>query len=72
MGEGVMARRLLLMAVCCVVPLLFLAAAVSFLGLDGKYVTWAVLLLCPLMHIFLMRGMHNGNGKGGGKKAGCH
>ena len=51
-------RHALLMTLCCAIPLA-LIAAVTVLQIDlGTMGYWAILLLCPLMHLFMMRGMH--------------
>ncbi|MHB1413799.1 MAG: DUF2933 domain-containing protein [Chloroflexota bacterium] len=51
-------RHALLMILCCAIPLA-LIAAVTVLQIDlGTVGYWAILLLCPLMHLFMMRGMH--------------
>lgn len=51
----------LMMALCCGVPLILLLVAVSYFGLSRSYLTWFIFLLCPIMHIFMMRGMHKGH-----------
>lgn len=52
-------RHALLMIACCAIPLA-LIAAVSLFRIDlGGIGFWAILLLCPLMHLFMMRGMHD-------------
>lgn len=72
----------LMMVVCCLVPLLLLGLA-WYLGVDRGLVSFGFLLLCPLMHFFLMGDMHKGhangtqsNGGSGAKEAGrqekCH
>lgn len=48
----------LMMLICCAVPLILLFAASYFFGLSSRYTYWAILLLCPLMHIFMMKDMH--------------
>jgi len=50
----------LLMLACCLIPVL---AVVAFLpqlksSASGFNWTWLLFLACPLMHIFMMRGMH--------------
>ncbi|MHB1125834.1 MAG: DUF2933 domain-containing protein [Bacillota bacterium] len=61
------------MLVACLVPVAILAY--MFLVKDGKSINlggfnsvYLILLLCPLMHLFMMRGMHGHGGKG----ADCH
>ncbi len=57
-------RHALLMIACCAIPLLLLAGASIFaLNLDGPG-NLLVLLMCPLMMFFMMRGMghdHSGH-----------
>lgn len=52
-------RHALLMIACCAVPLALIAAVTLFRIDLGGIGYWAILLLCPLMHLFMMRGMHN-------------
>ena len=62
-------KHLLIMALCCLIPLaaIFL---VSVLAVPiGTLGTVAIFLLCPLLHIFMMRGMH-GHGSQAGEA--CH
>lgn len=54
-------NHLLLMAICCIVPILLGVAAISYLGADFRNYAWLVLLLCPLMMLFMMRDMHSGH-----------
>lgn len=54
----------LLMAICCIAPML---AIVAFLpqiesAASGVNWYWLFLLLCPLMHIFMMKGMMGDKG----------
>lgn len=64
----------LIMLVCCIVPLALVFAAVYFFGLSKSYLYWLVLLLCPITHYFMMKGMHKGHAgkKEKGEKGGCH
>ncbi|MCL5960212.1 MAG: DUF2933 domain-containing protein [Chloroflexi bacterium] len=57
----------LLMVICCVVPMAFLAAVFVFNVPLGTIGTFAILMLCPLMHLFMMKGMGHGD-----QQAGCH
>ena len=65
----------LMMLICCGAPLLLLLAAVYLFGLSKNYLFWFALLLCPLMHYFMMKHMH-GDKKEGDNKVGedkkCH
>ncbi len=60
-----MARKhALIMLLCCLTPLAAIFA-VSVLGIPlGNLAPVAMLILCPLMHILLMRGMAGHNGQG--------
>lgn len=57
----------LLMVVCCVVPMALLAAIFLFNVPISTIGLFAVVLLCPLMHLFMMRSMGHGH-----QQAGCH
>lgn len=51
-------KHVLMMAACCMVPL---AGALILNRMDyGGAASFMVMLLCPLLHIFMMRGMHGG------------
>ncbi|WP_026475914.1 hypothetical protein [Alkaliphilus transvaalensis] len=59
----------MLMLLCCLVPLLLLALLPRFgvnLGPLGRYAPFAMVLICPLMHIGMMFFMFKGN------KEDCH
>jgi len=47
----------LAMILCCGIPIVGIMA-LSSLGLLGSWGYYALILLCPLGHIFMMRGMH--------------
>lgn len=55
-----MGKHMLLMLICCLVPLA-LIAVVSIFGLSlgslSSLLPYAAALMCPLMMIFMMRGM---------------
>lgn len=51
-------NHLLAMVLCCAIPLIGILA-LSYLGILGSWGYYAMLLLCPLAHIFMMRGMHS-------------
>ncbi len=56
----------LMMVLCCVVPVLALLSAVKVFGLGQQWLFWGFIVLCPLMHIIMMR-HHAGKQEGG-----CH
>lgn len=53
----------LMMIICCGIPLVLLLFATYFFGLKNKYFFWFILLLCPLMHYFMMKDMHKKHSK---------
>ena len=55
-------RHALLMVLCCLAPLL-LVGVFAMLGFRGLMLL-LVLLLCPIMHFFMMRGSHGGHEHG--------
>lgn len=61
-------KHLLLMLVCCLAPL-GLVLLLKQSGYDGA-ASYLILLLCPLMHLFMMRGMgHKQQDNSGEKQA---
>jgi len=63
----------LMMVICCGIPLVLLITLVYFFGLNDKYLFWFILLLCPVMHYFMMRDMHkNHQNKSLKNKESCH
>jgi len=53
----------LMMLICCGVPLLLLIISIYFFGLSKNYLLWLILLLCPIMHYFMMKDMHKKHSK---------
>ncbi|HZQ10435.1 MAG TPA: DUF2933 domain-containing protein [Anaerolineae bacterium] len=57
--------HMLLMLLCCLIPIGLIAAVAIFgisLGALTPYLPFAIVLLCPLMMFFMMRGMgHDDN-----------
>ena len=60
-----MSKHTAIMALCCLVPLGILAVLWA-VGVSGSYLILGLLLLCPLLHVFMMRGMHRDSGDNGG------
>lgn len=54
----------LMMLLCCGTPLIILLIAVYYFGISKSYLYWFVLLLCPLMHLWMMKDMHKKQGGG--------
>ena len=48
----------LAMILCCAIPIVGILT-LSSLGILGSWGYFALILLCPLGHIFMMRGMHS-------------
>ncbi len=44
------------MIFCCAIPLIAISA-LSFFGILGSWGFYALMLLCPLAHLWMMRGM---------------
>lgn len=60
-----------IMLLCCLVPLAAIFM-VSVLGISlSSLGTTALVLLCPLMHLFMMRGM-GGHNHGSQGQSSCH
>jgi len=57
-----MSKHTLIMVLCCLIPLAILAA-LWMAGVEGNYLVLGVIVLCPLLHILMMRGRHGGAGK---------
>ncbi len=67
--QSASSKHMLIMALCCLVPLAAIFM-VSVLGIPlSSLGTVALVLLCPLMHIFMMRGMGHHGAQG---QASCH
>lgn len=63
-----------LMGLCLAVPAAAAVGVYAF-GLDRAYLIWAFVLLCPLMHLLMMRDMHGHKAEdksGPSKGGGCH
>ena len=70
--QSVSAKHLLIMLACCLIPL-GLFGAVLFLKVDlGSFGLVAIMLLCPLLHIFMMRGIGHDHGQAKQGAQACH
>lgn len=59
-SNGGLTKHMLLMVLCCLVPLALIAAIAIFglaFGDLTPYLPFAMVLICPLMMFFMMRGM---------------
>lgn len=62
--------HILLMSLCCVFMLVAIAFLARKFGTSGNILSYAFLLLCPLMHVLMMIGIlggHNSSCHEGGK-----
>jgi len=65
-----MKRHDLMMLICCLVPILVIGVLLYVFDLKN-YLILLVMLLCPIMHYFMMRDMHKGHAEQG-KNTSCH
>lgn len=56
-----MSRHSLIMMLCCLIPLAILGV-LWVAGVSESYLLLGVLLLCPILHIAMMRGMPRDSG----------
>jgi hypothetical protein len=56
--EKIKKNHALAMILCCGIPIVGIMA-LSYLGLLGSWGYYALILICPLGHIFMMKGMHS-------------
>jgi len=57
-------KHVWIMLICCLAPLILIVALSSF-GIIGSLGFWALILLCPILHLLLMRAIYR---KIGGEK----
>ena len=60
--EKVKKNHALAMILCCGIPIVGILA-LSSLGILGSWGYYALLLICPLGHLLMMRGMHSNSEK---------
>ena len=51
-------NHFLAMVLCCAIPIVGILALSAF-GVLGSWAYLLMILICPLGHIFMMRGMHS-------------
>ncbi len=54
-------KHALIMVLCCLIPLVILAVLWAS-GVSSNYLFFGIMLLCPLLHLVMMRGMNKGGG----------
>ncbi len=59
----------LMMLLCCLIPLV-VAGILFYFGFKN-YAIFAVMLLCPILHYFMMKGMHKKEAERN-RKDSCH
>ena len=60
--EKIKKNHTLAMILCCGIPLVGILV-LSSLGILGSWGYYALLLICPLGHLLMMRGMHSNSEK---------
>lgn len=60
-----MSKHTLIMLLCCLIPLAILGVLWA-IGVSASYLIFGVLLLCPLLHMLMMRGGHKEGGEDSG------
>lgn len=60
--EGIFSKNkhTLMMVLCCVIPLLFLGI-LWVAGVSQNILSFGILLLCPIMHLLMMKNMKHGH-----------
>ena len=56
--ETIKKNHALAMILCCGIPIVGIMA-LSFLGILGSWGYYALILVCPVGHLLMMRGMHS-------------
>jgi len=64
--------HLLLMLLCCLIPLAGIAAILLFRIPTSTVLYFGLVLLCPLMHILMMGTMRHDHDAAAGAARGCH
>ena len=59
-------KHMLLMLLCCAIPLIAVAT-LWYMGIGDRYLIYVVMLLCPILHLVMMRGMHGGTENNNGE-----
>ena len=59
--EKIKNNHALAMILCCGIPIVGILS-LSALGILGSWGYYALILICPLGHLWMMRGMHSNSG----------
>jgi len=59
--EKIKKNHALAMILCCGIPIVGIMA-LSFFGILGSWGYYALILICPIGHLLMMRGMHSNSG----------
>jgi len=57
-----------MMVLCCLLPIILVVGIIFLFGDGKRYGFWLIILLCPLAHIFMMRGHQRNNQENIGEK----
>lgn len=71
MTERTNARHLWLMVLCCLIPMAAIGAIYALRVPAGRVLTYAMVLLCPLSHLLMMRAMGHRHAEGPGTDHSC-
>jgi uncharacterized membrane protein len=55
-------KHVLIMALCCVIPLIAIGAVTIFRIPLNSVIYFGLILLCPIAHLLMMKGMMHANG----------
>jgi len=54
-------NHLLMMAICCLIPIILIIGLLSLFKGSSDYWFWLIILLCPISHIWMMKGHKHSN-----------
>lgn len=62
--QEVKKNHLLLMVLCCAIPIILIIGFIFLFETNINFWIWLIILLCPLLHIWMMKGhKHNSHYK---------
>lgn len=56
--EKIRHNHWLMMILCCAIPIILFIVAIYIFGLSKSYLFLLILLLCPVLHYFIMKDLH--------------